>query len=367
MKNFLRVTLFALVSACAFSLHGQTSSFTYQGNLTDGVTPANGTYQMQFSVFNALSAGAQQGSTITNNSVSVVNGVFTVQLDFTSAPFAAGDNRWLEIAVKKPADPGFTTLTPRQQLTASPYSIRTLSASASDSLSASCVACVVDAHIDTVSGSKVTGTVANATNATNATTATTAGNVTGIVAIANGGTGSSTKNFVDLSTVQSIAGNKTFTNNVTVSGTLTAVLGQTVSTVFSNAGVTITPATTFTLIPNMTQTITIPANSFVYIASDGGIQTTATAATGFSNIDVALFADGVLLPNAAYARIHALNSAGLIGVIQYWNFSTIAALTPGAHTITVQARGVGNGSNATVGGDNSTVMQGSLTVMIIKN
>jgi hypothetical protein len=48
----------------------------------------------------------------------------------------------------------------------------------------------------------------------NATTATTAGNVTGIVGIANGGTNSATKNFVDLINAQTIGGNKTFTNTV---------------------------------------------------------------------------------------------------------------------------------------------------------
>lgn len=43
----------------------------------------------------------------------------------------------------------------------------------------------------------------------------TAANVTGIVAIANGGTGSTTQNFVDLTTAQTIAGNKTFTGTIT--------------------------------------------------------------------------------------------------------------------------------------------------------
>src|SRR5204862_522780 len=38
-------------------------------------------------------------------------------------------------------------------------------------------------------------------------------NVTGIVAIANGGTGSNTQNFVDLTANQSIGGHKTFTSS----------------------------------------------------------------------------------------------------------------------------------------------------------
>jgi len=44
--------------------------------------------------------------------------------------------------------------------------------------------------------------------------------VSGTVAIANGGTGSSTQNFVDITTGQSIAGVKTFTNNVMTKGNL---------------------------------------------------------------------------------------------------------------------------------------------------
>jgi hypothetical protein len=43
---------------------------------------------------------------------------------------------------------------------------------------------------------------------------------TGVLPIANGGTGSSTKNFVDLTSGQSIAGGKTFTDNLTIKGML---------------------------------------------------------------------------------------------------------------------------------------------------
>jgi hypothetical protein len=43
---------------------------------------------------------------------------------------------------------------------------------------------------------------------------------TGILPLASGGTGSSTQNFVDLTTGQSIAGGKTFTDNLTVNGIL---------------------------------------------------------------------------------------------------------------------------------------------------
>ena len=50
-------------------------------------------------------------------------------------------------------------------------------------------------------------------------------NVTGTVAVANGGTGSSTQNFVDLTTAQTVAGAKTFSGNTAVSGSSTFTVG----------------------------------------------------------------------------------------------------------------------------------------------
>ena len=178
--RFLAVSVVSIFVGLV-SVAAQTTAFTYQGQLNDGVSAASGTYQMEFRLFDALSAGTQIGSTITNNTVAVANGIFTVSLDFSSTPFTTGANRWLQVSVRKAADPpGFTTLTPRQQITSSPYSLRTLSATSADSLSAVCVTCVTDSQINTVSGSKVTGAVSSAT---------TAGNVTGTVALTNGGTG----------------------------------------------------------------------------------------------------------------------------------------------------------------------------------
>jgi hypothetical protein len=151
---------------------------------------------MQFSIYNAVSGGTQIGTTITNNSVAVANGVFTVSLDFSpAAPFAAGANRWIEIAVKKPADPLYTTLTPRQQITSNPFSIKALSSNSADVLSPACVLCVTDVQIAAISGGKVTGTVANAANAS------VAGNISGVVAIANGGTGSAGGNASGLTNI----------------------------------------------------------------------------------------------------------------------------------------------------------------------
>jgi len=62
--------------------------------------------------------------------------------------------------------------------------------------------------------------------------------VVGVLPVANGGTGSSTKNFVDLTSDQAIAGIKTFNNNIIVGGSLNATGVATLNDNLSVSGVT---------------------------------------------------------------------------------------------------------------------------------
>lgn len=188
--GYFQVIVFLLLCiGTNLTAQAQTTTITYQGRLTDTSLPAGGIYNMQFSLYGSLAGNDLIGSPVPISNVNVVNGIFTVNIDFGSTAFAAGANRWLEIGVKKPADSIYTTLNPRQQITSSPYSIRTINAGTADALSSACVTCVADAQISSVAGAKVSGTVSNATSATNATNAT---NVTGTVGIGNGGTGATT-------------------------------------------------------------------------------------------------------------------------------------------------------------------------------
>ncbi len=94
------------------------TTFTYQGSLVDSGALANGSFNMTFALFDALSGGGQVGSTIVMNGVPVTDGLLTAELDFGTSAF---DNtgRWLEIAVNG------NTLSPRQPISRSPYSIQT--------------------------------------------------------------------------------------------------------------------------------------------------------------------------------------------------------------------------------------------------
>ena len=116
---------------CAASARAQTTSFTYQGRLTDAGAPASGPYDFEFRLFDA--AGTQVGAPLLREDVQVTNGVFTVTLDFGASAFT-GETRLIEIGVRPGAgvDP-FTTLSPRQSVTSAPYAVRTLSAASADS------------------------------------------------------------------------------------------------------------------------------------------------------------------------------------------------------------------------------------------
>src|SRR5262249_33698658 len=128
MRNI--VFIFVLIISTAGVMLGQSTSFTYQGKLTDNGSPANGTYLLQFKVRDANNA--QVGPTITDLSTSVANGIFTVQLDFGDTPFN-GNPRFIEIGVRTTVSQPYAVLSPNQPLTSAPYSIRSNKAAQADS------------------------------------------------------------------------------------------------------------------------------------------------------------------------------------------------------------------------------------------
>src|SRR6266581_5249065 len=119
MKNkpFATLVTLALLSTLNFQLSAfaQGTAFTYQGRLNDGANLANGNYDLTFVLFGVASGGSPVAGPLTNSSVGVSNGLFTVLLDFGAGVFN-GNSRWLEIAVRPTGGGTFTTLNPRQQI-----------------------------------------------------------------------------------------------------------------------------------------------------------------------------------------------------------------------------------------------------------
>ncbi|MGB9724108.1 MAG: hypothetical protein ACPL7G_09455, partial [Chloroflexia bacterium] len=99
------------------------TAFTYQGYLKQGGNPYNGNCDFRFSLWDAETEGTPVGATQSKTGVPVSNGFFTIpDLDFGADAFP-GETRWLEIAVKCAGDADYTTLAPRQALTAAPYAL----------------------------------------------------------------------------------------------------------------------------------------------------------------------------------------------------------------------------------------------------
>lgn len=135
------IILLALAIALTFTLGRATAqppapaaaalgtAFTYQGQLQTSGVPANGSYDFQFVLYDAATGGAQVGGspTVTQNAVAVTNGLFSVQLDFGNV--FNGAQYFLEIGVRPAGVSGaYTTLTPRQALSPTPYALYAINA-----------------------------------------------------------------------------------------------------------------------------------------------------------------------------------------------------------------------------------------------
>ena len=128
-------------------MFAQGNSFSFQGRLNDGTNPANGSYDLQFKLFDAITGGNQIGALVAKPNTVLANGVFSVTLDFGASAFNNPGSIFIEIAVKPNGSPNaYTILGPRQQLTVVPFAVRATNATNAD----------------------------NATNAQNAVSATTA-------------------------------------------------------------------------------------------------------------------------------------------------------------------------------------------------
>ena len=169
--------IFVVMAAAADRAAALSTAFTYQGQLQQSASPVNDNCDFQFSLWNAPTSGSQIDSTETASGVPVADGLFTALLDFGPGAFT-GDNRWLQIAVSCPYGTGiYTTLNPRQFLSAAPYALYASSAGSASDLS--CSGCVGSS--DLASGAVTSSKIASGTIDTN-NLAFTPGTVTSVSA-----------------------------------------------------------------------------------------------------------------------------------------------------------------------------------------
>ena len=128
--NYRLIALFGILLSgitAISSTFTQMTAFTYQGQLSVNGQPANGLYDLEFSLYNAASGGSQVGLTVTNLAVGLTNGMFTVTMNFGAASYN-GQALWLAVAACTNGYGVFTPLNPLQPVTSTPYSVHSLNA-----------------------------------------------------------------------------------------------------------------------------------------------------------------------------------------------------------------------------------------------
>lgn len=300
---------------------------TYQGRLSDAGAAANGNYDLEFKIFDAPTGGNLLTQT-TIEDVAVTNGIFTVGLNVGASLNNNYAAKFLEIGARAGASTdAFSTLTPRQPLTPVPNAI-------------------------------------NAVNAVNAANAQTLNNIPANQYVLT----TNSTNFIQNSTARqtanfNVSGSGTIGGNLNVGGTLNANYGQSVETVLGSKALLVDAAlTNYTLVPGLTQTINVPANSSLLISTEGGIQSNGAVGTA-SVVDAAIFVDGVLLKAN---RIVILNNPFPLSV-NNWVLSHGLTPSAGSHTIEVRVRTGGVGAaDANASSNSDPLLRGQLTVAVIR-
>lgn len=129
MKNKFKNTLIALliaVASPAWVFAGDPlvgTQFTYQGELLDNGSPANGIYDLQVNLHYNENNNTKV-DVFNLPDVEVTNGLFSVVVDYGDLPFD-GEARFLEFRVR-PGDAtgSYETLSPKQRINTTPYAIQ---------------------------------------------------------------------------------------------------------------------------------------------------------------------------------------------------------------------------------------------------
>lgn len=314
LKSFYLVI--AIPIAAAWHAHAQSTAFTYQGRLYDGGNPANGNYDLTFTLFNTNSDGSVVAGPLTNALTGVTNGLFTVTLNFGDQ--FSGADRWLEIGARTNGGGTFAVLSPRQALSPTPYAIYAPSAGS-------------------VAGSNIVGNILPAQLPSDVAFRTGGNNFTGTQSISNGvlnvnspGYGTATAimraragDDIPLA-VQDYSGNNLFlvttngANNLMGSLNLGAAAGGDSGRLNLNAAYA-----------NVTMAVKAgPGDVYSFFAQNESAGTLLAVATnGQVNIGGDLYTGGVLYGNGT--GLTSLNAANLTGTVADVRLSSNVALRSG--------------------------------------
>lgn len=128
----LAAAVAGLAQLAAPALGQADSTLTYQGRLDRAGEPYSGTADVRFTLWDAQTGGSEVAGTSANTilGATITDGLLTTPLDFGAGAFGQGA-RFVQVEVRTPAwdgagtEPPYTTLDPRQAITATPYALST--------------------------------------------------------------------------------------------------------------------------------------------------------------------------------------------------------------------------------------------------
>ena len=295
-----------------------TTAFTYQGQIKQQGEPFTGTVDLEFRLWNDATAGSEVAPSVRHDDVPVQDGVFTVEIDFGTV-FGV-EQHWIEVIADG------TPLLPRQPVTAAPLAVFALNGQPGPE--------------GPQGPPGVTGPEGPAGPPG-----------------PQGETGPAGPQ--GMPGYPGPMGEPGEPGPPGPAGTA----GQYANTVFSTGQLVLTQTvTSYTLIPGLSQTVTVPANAKVFVSTNGGFQNT-DAGTSYAVADFAIYIDGAA--TSIQRRVAAANSAALGQILSQWTLSGVFSLTTGSHTIQVRARDAGGSADGNVAGTDDLI-KGNLSVLVIR-
>lgn len=129
---------------------------------------------------------------------------------------------------------------------------------------------------------------------------------------------------------------------------------------YSSASMT-APNGSMSVIPGMTRTLTLNAGDVVYLHAHGGVMATGI---NYANVECAIRVNGADLPNGGYTKVSVDYDVAYQPFANWAVSGHYVVPASGSYTFAAYAGRFGGNGDATVGGNNTTVTQGSLRIEV---
>ena len=130
----MKLSLPSFVALLALSLTAAAgpvgNAFTYQGRLDHNGTPASGSFDLKFELFDAAVNGNAIGVPVELPAQAITGGLFTTELDFGGPVVFDGTAYWLAVSAKTAGVEDYIPVPGRTAIRPTPYALHALSAAA---------------------------------------------------------------------------------------------------------------------------------------------------------------------------------------------------------------------------------------------